>query len=172
MRPRETTCCSGASALPDEVRSFAKERVCRDRARSFLIPTLHKLQHVVGYLRDDHIAEIAAMFGISANEVKGVASFYHFFTFEPKGRHPISVCTGTACHVRGAAAVLAKIKATVGIKEGERTADGLFSLGSARCVGMCALAPVVVIGKKVYGSVTPADVADMLRENGFKGRAK
>jgi NADH-quinone oxidoreductase subunit E/NADP-reducing hydrogenase subunit HndA len=172
MMPRETICCGGASTLPDEVRSFAKERVRRDRARSFLIPTLHKLQQVVGYLRDDHIAEIAALFGMSANEVKGVASFYHFFTFEPKGRHPISVCTGTACHVRGAADVLAKIKAVLGIQEGERTADGLFSLGSARCLGMCALAPVVMIGKKVYGSVTPGDVEDMLREHGFKGKAK
>lgn len=172
MMSGQTTCCCGASTLPEEVRRFAKERVGRDRPRSFLIPTLHKLQHVVGYLRDDHIAEIAAMFGLSANEVKGVASFYHFFTFEPKGRHPISVCTGTACHVRGAADVMAKIQATLDIREGERTADGLFSLGSARCLGMCALAPVVMIGDRVYGSVTPDGVEDMLREHGFTGKAK
>jgi hypothetical protein len=106
MTTAQATACSDPAALPEEVRRFAAERLGGPRARSVLIPTLHLLQNTVGYLRDDHMAEVARMFGISPNEVRGVASFYHFFSFEPKGKHPIAVCTGTACHVRGAAAVL------------------------------------------------------------------
>ncbi len=165
----QNTCSCSSSTLPEEVRRFAEDRVAQSRARSFLIPTLHKLQNAVGYLRDDHIEEIAELFGVTPNQVKGVASFYHFFSFEPKGACPISVCTGTACHVRGAADVLAKIMKLLKIEDGERTEDGLFSIGGARCVGMCALAPVVIIGEKVYGNVTPDQVEDMLKEHGFKG---
>jgi NADP-reducing hydrogenase subunit HndA len=166
MTTAQATACSDPAALPEEVRRFAAERLGGPRARSVLIPTLHLLQNTVGYLRDDHMAEVARMFGISPNEVRGVASFYHFFSFEPKGKHPISVCTGTACHVRGAAAVLHQIKTTLGVEEGERTEDGLFSIGCARCIGMCAMAPVVTAGDRVYGSVTTADVERMLADHG------
>ena len=172
MTTETHACCCASSVLPEEVRSFALERLSQGRARSFLIPTLHKLQNTVGYLRDDHMAEVAVIFEISPNEVKGVASFYHFFSFEPKGKHPISVCTGTACHVRGAANVLVKLKKTLGIDEGQRTEDGLFSIGSARCVGMCALAPVVMVGEKVYGSVTTDQVGQILKDHGFEGKVQ
>ena len=83
---------------------------------------------------------------------------------EPKGKHPISVCLGTACYVRGAEKVLEEIQKELEIKVGETTPDGLFSLDTLRCVGACGLAPVVTIGGKVYGRVTPEKVRDILQE--------
>ena len=172
MTTVSSTECRESSTLPDEVRIFAEARVTRSRARSFLIPTLHLLQNTVGYLREDHMGELARMFGLSLNEVKGVASFYHFFSFEPKGRYPLSVCTGTACHVRGAGKVLAQIKDSLKIEEDERTEDGLFSLGCARCIGMCAMAPVVMVGDKVYGNIESSDVKTLLEHHGFEEKKK
>ena len=172
MTPDDSMCCLDSPTLPEDVRNFAQERVAQRRARSFLIPTLHRLQNTVGYLREDHMTEVAGMFGIGLNEVRGVASFYHFFSFEPKGKYPISVCTGTACHVRGAAQVLTRIKGSLEIEEGERTEDGQFSIGCARCIGMCAMAPVVMVGEKVYGNVTGNDVETLLKDHGFEEKAK
>ena len=83
---------------------------------------------------------------------------------EPKGKHPISVCLGTACYVRGAEKVLEEFQKELEIKVGETTSDGLFSLDTLRCVGACGLAPVVTIGGKVYGRVTPEKVRDILQE--------
>ena len=91
-------------------------------------------------------------------------TFYSFFTMEPKGKHPISVCLGTACYVRGAEKVLEEFQKELEIKVGETTSDGLFSLDTLRCVGACGLAPVVTIGGKVYGRVTPEKVRDILQE--------
>jgi NADH-quinone oxidoreductase subunit E/NADP-reducing hydrogenase subunit HndA len=93
-----------------------------------------------------------------------VVKFYSFFTMKPKGRLPISVCLGTACYVRGAEDVLAELSKQLGIAVGEVTEDGKFSLDTLRCVGACGLAPVVIVGEKVYGRVTPADIARILGE--------
>ena len=82
----------------------------------------------------------------------------------PKGKHPISVCLGTACYVRGAEKVLEEFQRELDIKVGETTADGMFSLDCLRCVGACGLAPVVTIGSKVYGRMTPEKVRDVLAE--------
>ena len=129
-----------------------------------LINILHEAQELLGYLPQDVQQVIAADLHIPVSRVYGVVTFYSFFTMEPKGKHPISVCLGTACYVRGAEKVLEEFQKELEIKVGETTSDGLFSLDTLRCVGACGLAPVVTIGGKVYGRVTPEKVRDILQE--------
>ena len=91
-----------------------------------------------------------------------MVTFYSFFTMIPRGEYPVSICTGTACYVRGAEKVLEEFKKQLDVQVGETTPDGKFSLSCLRCVGACGLAPVVLIGDKTYGRVAPDDVKDIL----------
>lgn len=100
--------------------------------------------------------------GIPLSEVYGVASFYAQFTMNPKGKYQISVCLGTACYVKGAAAILNAVEQKLGIVPGSITPDGKFSLDSCRCVGACGLAPVMMINSDVYGRLTPDQVGAIL----------
>lgn len=129
-----------------------------------LINVLHAVQGKLGYLPKEVQELIAVELGIPASKVYGVVTFYSFFTMKPKGKYPISVCMGTACYVRGAEKVLNEFKRQLGIEVGQTTADGLFSLDSLRCVGACGLAPVAMVGSKVYGRLTPADVKGVIDE--------
>ncbi len=129
-----------------------------------LINVLHKAQSIFGYLPAEVQEVIAHELNISLAKVYGVVSFYSFFTMKPKGQHPISICLGTACYVRGAEKVLDEFKRALNIQVGETTTDGKFSISCLRCVGACGLAPVVSIGDKVYGRVSPDGVKDILKE--------
>lgn len=129
-----------------------------------LINILHKAQHLFGYLPAEVQRIVAKSLAIPVSKVYGVVSFYSFFSMTPKGEHPISVCMGTACYVRGAEKVLDEFRRVLNINVGETTADGRYSLSSLRCVGACGLAPVVLIGEKVYGRVVPGDVEKILKE--------
>ncbi|MHC1705327.1 MAG: NAD(P)H-dependent oxidoreductase subunit E [Tenuifilaceae bacterium] len=129
-----------------------------------LINVLHKSQETLGYLPAEVQEIIAAELNIPVAKVYGVVTFYSFFTMIPKGQNPISICTGTACYVRGAEKVLDEFKRILTVKVGETTADGKFSLSCLRCVGACGLAPVVMVGDKVYGRVSPDGVKDILKE--------
>lgn len=142
------------------------EAICREHGNQpgELINILHKAQHLFGYLPAEVQQVVARRLNIPVSKVYGVVTFYSFFTMTPKGRHPISVCMGTACYVRGAEKVLDEFKRILKINVGETTPDGKFSLSSLRCVGACGLAPVVLIGEKVYGRVVPGDVEKILKE--------
>lgn len=129
-----------------------------------LINVLHKSQESFGYLPAEVQEIIARELGLSVAKVYGVVTFYSFFTMIPKGKHPISICTGTACYVRGAEKVLDEFKRVLNITVGETTPDGKFSMSCLRCVGACGLAPVVMIGDKVYGRVSPDGVKDIIKE--------
>ncbi|NLL70736.1 MAG: NADH-quinone oxidoreductase subunit NuoE [Epulopiscium sp.] len=129
-----------------------------------LIAVLHKAQEIFGYLPKEVQQHIAKRLEVPVAKVYGVVSFYSFFSMEPKGEHPISICMGTACYVRGAEKVLNEFKKELNLEVGETTPDGKFSLLSLRCVGACGLAPVVMVGEKVYGRVTPEMVKDILKE--------
>jgi NADH-quinone oxidoreductase subunit E/NADP-reducing hydrogenase subunit HndA len=129
-----------------------------------LINVLHKSQETFGYLPAEVQEIIAKELNISVAKVYGVVTFYSFFTMIPKGKHPISICTGTACYVRGAEKVLDEFKRILDVKVGETTPDGKFSLSCLRCVGACGLAPVVSVGDKIYGRVSPDGVKDILKE--------
>lgn len=123
-----------------------------------LINILHEAQHLHGYLPEEMQRLIAAKLNIPVSRVYGVVTFYTFFTMTPKGRYPISVCMGTACYVRGSERLLEEFKRILGIEVGETAPDGKFSLDCLRCVGACGLAPVVMIGEKVYGRLQAVDV--------------
>jgi NADP-reducing hydrogenase subunit HndA len=129
-----------------------------------LINVLHKSQSYFGYLPAEVQEVVAAELNVPVAKVYGVVTFYSFFTMIPKGQHPISICTGTACYVRGAEKVLDEFKRLLAVKVGETTGDGKFSLSCLRCVGACGLAPVVMVGEKVYGRVSPDGVKDILKE--------
>ena len=129
-----------------------------------LINILHEAQNMHGYLPEEMQRIIARKLNIPASKVYGVVTFYSFFTMTPKGKHPISVCLGTACYVRGSEKLLEEIQHTLGIEVGQTTPDGKFSLDCLRCVGACGLAPVVTIGEKVYGRLEPKDVKKILDE--------
>ncbi|NMB37872.1 MAG: NADH-quinone oxidoreductase subunit NuoE [Bacteroidales bacterium] len=129
-----------------------------------LINVLHKTQNVFGYLPEEIQRVIARNLGIPVTRVYGVVSFYSFFTMKPKGKYAVSLCMGTACYVRGAEDVLDELKKELGIEVGGVTEDGKFSLDCLRCVGACGLAPVLMIGEKVYGRLTPSMVKGVLAE--------
>ena len=128
------------------------------------INVLHKVQGEFGYLPAEVQEVIVQELNVSVAQIYGIVTFYSFFTMTPKGEFPISVCMGTACYVRGAEKVLDEFKRELKIGVGETTPDGKFSLNCLRCVGACGLAPVVLIGEKVYGRLTPDGVKDILNE--------
>ncbi|MCG8411100.1 MAG: NADH-quinone oxidoreductase subunit NuoE [Bacteroidales bacterium] len=129
-----------------------------------LINVLHKTQEHFGYLPAEVQEAVAQGLNMSVAKVYGVVTFYSFFTMLPKGKHPISICTGTACYVRGADNVLQEFKRQLNIEVGETTEDGKHSLSCLRCVGACGLAPVVLVGEKTYGRVSPEGVKAILEE--------
>ncbi|MBK9391099.1 MAG: NADH-quinone oxidoreductase subunit NuoE [Bacteroidetes bacterium] len=129
-----------------------------------LINVLHGCQEHFGYLPAEVQEVISEHLNVPVAKVYGVVTFYSFFTMTPKGKHPISICMGTACYVRGGEKVLEEFKKELGIKVGESTKDNKFSLSSLRCVGACGLAPVVLVGDKTYGRVAPDDVKGILKE--------
>ena len=129
-----------------------------------LIAVLHKAQNIFGYLPKEVQEFIAEHLDESLAHVYGVVSFYSYFTMVPKGEHPISVCMGTACYVRGADKVLEEFQNRLKIKSGETTLDGKFSIDALRCVGACGIAPVVLVGEKVYKKVEQKDVAKIISE--------
>ena len=134
-----------------------------------LINVLHKAQNIFGYLPAEVQEVIARELNVSVAKVYGVVTFYSFFTMIPRGQHPISICTGTACYVRGADKVLDEFKRLLKLDVGETGADGKFSLNCLRCVGACGLAPVVLVGEKTYGRVSPDQVREILKEYEFEG---
>ena len=129
-----------------------------------LIGVLHHAQGLYGYLGEDVQEFIAEKLNIPKAKVFGVISFYSYFQTEPKGKYVISVCTGTACFVRGAEEILEEFKKRLKIDVGETTPDGNFTLDTLRCVGACGLAPVVSIGDKLYGNLKKEDVGRIIKE--------
>jgi NADH-quinone oxidoreductase subunit E/NADP-reducing hydrogenase subunit HndA len=129
-----------------------------------LISVLHKAQEIFGYLPEEIQSFVAEQLELPLAKVYGVVSFYSFFTMTPKGKYPISVCMGTACYVRGAGKVLEDFERELGIKAGETTQDGMFSIDALRCVGACGLAPVVLVGEEVYGKDEAKKVKDIIKK--------
>lgn len=135
-----------------------------DARPSELIAILHKAQEIFGYLPMIVQTHIAKRLGINVSKVYGVVTFYSFFTMKPKGENVISICLGTACFVKGSGKLLEACENTLGIKNGETTADGKFCITTLRCVGACALAPVMQINGKTYGNITEEDVPSILQQ--------
>ncbi len=128
-----------------------------------LLEVLHTAQELFGHLQADLLIYIARQLKLPPSRVYGVATFYHFFTFTPKGAHSCSVCMGTACYVKGAAGVQNALEKELAIKAGETRADGQASLAIARCLGACGLAPAVVFDGAVVGKLTPEEALEHVK---------
>lgn len=129
-----------------------------------LIPILQEVQENIGYLSQEAISQISKSVNMSESEIYGVASFYSQFYFTPRGKHTVKVCLGTACHVRGGQRIMDEVQKQLGIKSGETTNDYNYSLDAVACFGSCALGPVMVVDKTVFGRMSSARVNDILNE--------
>ncbi len=132
--------------------------------RGDLIPILQEVQERLGYLPREVMQKIAKFLSLPESTVYGVSTFYAQFKFAPTGKRIVKVCRGTACHVRGAGRILGAIERKLGIKPGETTDDLEYTLETIACFGSCALAPVIVIDKNVYGRMTTTKVGQILAD--------
>ena len=124
-----------------------------------LIPLLHEIQQVHGYIPPEAIPRIASGLGLFPSQVQGVISFYTQFYTTPRGKNIVRVCRGTACHVRGGKTILKLVKQHLGIEEGETTPELEYTLETVACIGVCALAPNIVVNRDTFGHMNPKKVA-------------
>lgn len=148
---------------PKQARELKKVIELHKNQPGGLMPVLQEAQGIYGYLPLEVQQMIAEGMGVHLSEVYGVATFYSQFSLSPKGEHVISVCLGTACYVKGADKILEAIEKELGIKSGECTPDGMFSIEACRCLGACGLAPVMTVDGEVYGKCTPESAVEVIR---------
>ncbi|MDR1787799.1 MAG: NAD(P)H-dependent oxidoreductase subunit E [Treponema sp.] len=144
------TCGEAEGGFPPALVAFIDEW---KQKPGCLIMILHKTQETFGYISRNSAEQISRMTGIPLARVYGVITFYHFFKTTKPGKHKVSVCLGTACYLKGGGDLIEEARARLGIKPGEVTKDGLFSVDEVRCVGCCGLAPVMVVGQDTYGKL-------------------
>ena len=156
---------------PEVKRWFASAAARFAPSQSSMIPMLQSAQAALGYLPRDAMRLIARHLAVPPARVEGVASFYAQFRYEAPGRHRVTVCRGTACHVRGSGKLIDELGATLGVEAGRTTANGEFTLETVACFGACALAPVVVIDGKVSGRVSAASLKVEIDQAGKGARA-
>ncbi|MCP4546881.1 MAG: NADH-quinone oxidoreductase subunit NuoE [bacterium] len=132
--------------------------------RTSLVMILQDLQSEFGYLPQDALEEISTRLEISRAQVYSVATFYNVLSLKPRGRHLIRVCMGTACHVRQGSLILAAAERELGIKDGETSADGEFTLQSVGCVGACAIGPVVEVDEEHFGHMNVQKMSRLIRK--------
>jgi NADH-quinone oxidoreductase subunit E len=147
--------------LADEAKKLGKILSHHKGEKGDLIPILQEAQESFGYLPAPVMQKIARFLRLPESVVYGVSTFYAQFTFIPTGRKRVSVCRGTACHVRGGARILREVEKRLGIKPGETTEDMEYSLETVACIGACALAPTMRIGKETYGQMTTKKVGEV-----------
>lgn len=161
MSAKQTVPFTGTQEQADELKKIIEE--LRDEPGS-LMPIMQKAQEIYGYLPIQVQTMISDGTGHPLEEIYGVATFYSMFNLMPKGKYRISVCLGTACYVKGAGDIYAKLQELLGIAGGECTPDRKFSLDACRCVGACGLAPVMMINDDVYGRLTVDELEDILKK--------
>jgi len=131
---------------------------------SAIISILQDIQEAYSYLPKQALKQVSKDLDVPISRILSLATFYRAFSLRPKGKHPIHVCLGTACHVRGAQRVLEKFERDLGIKTGETAADQSFSLDAVRCLGCCGLAPVVMVGEEIHGKITQTKVPGVIKK--------
>lgn len=127
-----------------------------------VMKAMQKAQDIYGYLPIEVQSKIAKTFGVSLEEVYGIATFYAQFNLQAKGKYTVGICLGTACYVKGSGAILDKFKERMGIEPGNTTEDRKYTLEATRCIGCCGLAPVLSVNGEVYGNLTVNDVDTIL----------
>jgi len=139
--------------------------------RTALISILHDVQDRYKYLPEEALKMVASRLGMDINEIYGVATFYKAFTLVPQGKHSVTLCLGTACHVRGGTKILRELKSLLHIDPGQTTADRQFSLNTVNCMGVCAIGPVMFVDGKFYGEMNPLKAKKIIEKIG-KNRRK
>jgi len=137
-----------------------------EKTKTPLIQILHKVQNELGYIPPEAQGYLAKQLGIPKSEIYGVVSFYSFFNMEPQGKHLINICTGTACYIKGAEAIIEAIGREYDVELGGTTEDGQFTLSSARCMGCCSLAPVMSVDGEIHGNLNPDEALEALKDYG------
>jgi len=127
-----------------------------------LIGILHEIQNEFRYLPEEELRYLSEQIDIPMTHIYSIANFYNRFSLTPKGEHELCICLGTACHVKGASAILKKAKRILDIDEGETTTDLKFSLDVIRCIGACSLAPAVTVDEKTHRQVTPDEIVEII----------
>ncbi|MCF7972749.1 MAG: NADH-quinone oxidoreductase subunit NuoE [Phycisphaerae bacterium] len=156
----------------DQLKQTIDQVMQKPYSDSYLIAVLHKTQALYGYLPEDIINIISVDMNIPTAHIWGVATFYHYFNLTPQGQHRIAICLGTACYVKGAAQIVETLKQQLKIDMGQTTADGLFTLRPARCLGACGLAPVVMIDDTIHGELTPKKMSDIVNKHRRQAKKK
>ena len=151
---------AGTPAQEQQLQEYMAE--CKEM-KGALIPVMQKAQAIYGYLPIEVQTIVAKGLDIPLEEVYGVATFYSQFTLQPKGKHQVSICMGTACYVKGAGELLDRVNRTLNCATDECTEDGEFSIAATRCVGCCGLAPLITVNEKVYGKITADDAERILK---------
>lgn len=152
------SCVNSDLSLMDEVLDTYAE------TKGSLITILQKAQEIYGYLPMDVIRLISDRTGVKPAKIMGVATFYTQFRLQPVGKYLIMLCKGTACHVNGSDLIEKTVTETLGIKDGETTPDGLFTLKNVACLGCCSLSPVMMINDETYGRLTPKKTKEILAQ--------
>jgi NADH:ubiquinone oxidoreductase subunit E len=140
-----------------------------DGVKGNLIGILHEVQNRYSYLPEEELRYISKRTRIPMTQIYSIANFYNRFSLKPKGKNVISVCLGTACHVKGAQKVMNALHERLNVQTGETTDDMQFTLEEVRCIGACSLAPAVVVNEETYGQVTPKQVASLLKQHDSSG---
>lgn len=161
MERKQTASFQGTPKQEQELSAAIREL---QGEKGCLMPIMQKAQDIYGYLPIEVQKMIADQLGIPMEKVYGVATFYSQFNLYPKGKYQISVCLGTACYVKGSGDIYNKLMEKLGIKGGECTPDGRFSLDACRCVGACGLAPVMMVNDEVYGRLTVEELDKILEK--------
>jgi len=144
---------------PDPVALIAKRW---KNKRGSLIMALHDLQETFGYVPREAALKLAPLMDVPVARIYEVVTFYNYFKTEAPGRNIVSICMGTACYLKGAPELVARLSEKLGVKAGETTPDKQFHLQQVRCIGCCGLAPVVTVNEKVLAKVKPADIVDQV----------
>ena len=152
------SCVNSDLSLMDEVLDTYAD------TKGSLITILQKAQEIYGYLPMDVIRLISDRTGVKPAKIMGVATFYTQFRLQPVGKYLIMLCKGTACHVNGSDLIEKTVTETLGIKDGETTPDGLFTLKNVACLGCCSLSPVMMINDETYGRLTPQKTKEILAQ--------
>jgi len=134
-----------------------------DPSQKELIHILHEIQKAHNYIPSEVIPEVAKKLKISESEIYGVLTFYNAFTLEPRGEHLVTICMGTACHVRGAPMILDEFQRRMGIEAGQTSEDKKFTLETVNCVGACALGPIAIVDGEYHGQLKTQEVQKILK---------
>ena len=156
-----------ATAAPKKEIDLAKTEKILDKYKGLkgaLIPVLQKIQDEYGYVPEEAAYLAAERLGVYPSQIFGVLTFYTQFHLEPRGKYIMKICCGTACHVKGAPGILDRMEATLNVKAGQTTEDGLFTVEKVNCVGACSLAPIIVVNKDAHGKVVSDDVTNIVKE--------